>query len=262
MVASARFLLRPRWLLSHLLVLLTIVAMVNLGSWQLRRLDERRERNDLIRDRQEQSAVPVEDVLEPADGDDAVAEARYRPVTATGEYDADGTVVVRNRTLDGVPGAWLVTPLVLDDGDSVGVVRGFVRLGDDGDPASVLPPEGEVTVDGVVINPDGIDGTGPRDLEPQLDRPDTLPGLLLADEASVDAEGADALAPVPLPELSEGPHLSYAVQWFIFSSIALIGYPLVLARVVRRRGKEVDDPGTSEDVDLDRELAELMGHRD
>jgi cytochrome oxidase assembly protein ShyY1 len=46
---------------------------------------------------------------------------------------------------------------------------------------------------------------------------------------------------VPPPELDEGPHLSYAVQWFIFSAIAIVGYPLVLRRVVLRRGKEVDD---------------------
>jgi hypothetical protein len=46
---------------------------------------------------------------------------------------------------------------------------------------------------------------------------------------------------VPLPELSEGPHLGYAAQWFIFSMIALVGYPLVLRRVVQRRGREVDD---------------------
>ena len=37
--------------------------------------------------------------------------------------------------------------------------------------------------------------------------------------------------PLPLPDLTEGPHLSYAVQWFIFMTIALIGYPLVLRKV-------------------------------
>jgi cytochrome oxidase assembly protein ShyY1 len=35
-----------------------------------------------------------------------------------------------------------------------------------------------------------------------------------------------------LPELTEGSHLSYAVQWFIFTLIGLVGYPLVLRRVV------------------------------
>lgn len=253
-MADARFLLRPRWLLSHLLVVLLIVVMVNLGFWQLRRLDERRERNDLIRDRQDQPAVPVADLLAPDDGADAVSEARFRPVTATGTYDDEATVAVRNRTQDGVPGGWLVTPVVLDDGSQVPIVRGFVGLGDDSEPDAVPAPEGELTVTGVVINPAGLDRLARRDTEELLDQPATVPALVLQAEGSETAEGLTA---VPLPELTEGPHLSYAVQWFIFSTIALVGYPLVLRRVVRRRGKEVDDPHGPDD--LDRELAELLG---
>lgn len=249
-MGNARFLLRPRWLLSHLLVVAAVVAMVNLAFWQLRRLDERRDRNELIRDRQEQTAVPVENLLEPGGGSSAVDEVRYRAVTASGTYDAEATVVVRNRTQDGVPGVWLVTPLALDDGDRVGIIRGFVRLGDDNDPLPVPVPEGELTVDGSVVSRDGFDGTAPRDIAPLLDQPNTLPALVLADEG---AETDEAIQPVPLPELSEGPHLSYAAQWFIFATIAVVGYPLVLARVVRRRGKEVDDT-----TDLDRELQDLV----
>lgn len=88
-------------------------------------------------------------------------------------------------------------------------------------------------------------------------------GMVTPDEPSTNA-AADpdrTLHRVPLPELSEGPHLSYAVQWFIFATIALVGYPLVLRRVIQRRGKEVDDlaHGTmsSEDT-LDRELDEIL----
>ena len=50
--------------------------------------------------------------------------------------------------------------------------------------------------------------------------------------------GRDSILAVAPPELSEGPHLGYAVQWFIFTAIAVVGYPLVLRRVVLRRGKE------------------------
>jgi hypothetical protein len=61
--------------------------------------------------------------------------------------------------------------------------------------------------------------------------------------------------------LSEGPHLGYAAQWFIFSAIAVIGYPLVLRRVVVRRGKEVDDQGDhpgGNAAELDDELDHLL----
>ena len=142
-MANARFLLRPSWLLSHLLVALLIVAMISLGLWQLRRLDERRARNDLIESRREQSVTPVDEVLSSADT--SVDEARYRRVSATGTYDDDATVVVRNRTQDGVAGAWLVTPLELPSGSQVGVVRGFVGLESDGS-AVDAPPDHEYLV--------------------------------------------------------------------------------------------------------------------
>jgi surfeit locus 1 family protein len=266
-VAKAGFLLRPRWLLSHVLVLLLVVTMVNLGFWQLRRLDEKRDRNALIEARMDQPVEPVEDLLQPGD-EDGVGEARFRQVTATGTYDEDATVVVRNRSQDGVAGAWLVTPLALPDGTRVGVLRGFVALDSDGSAVRAPAPEGEVSVEGLVVDPSSFDGTAPRDLEPLLAEDGTLPGLVLAessrpsepDGASPEAAGPDSIVPVPPPELSEGPHLGYAVQWFIFSTIALVGYPLVLRRVVIRRGREVDDdpaagPGGD---DLDAELDDLL----
>jgi hypothetical protein len=82
------------------------------------------------------------------------------------------------------------------------------------------------------------------------------------DGAAPEAADPSSIVPVPPPELSEGPHLGYAVQWFIFSAIALVGYPIVLRRVLIRRGKEVDDDDppaapTGRD-DLDAELDELL----
>jgi surfeit locus 1 family protein len=262
-VADARFLLRPKWLLSHLLVLLLIVAMINLGLWQLRRLDERRQRNDLIESRQDQPVVPVDELVAPDANDKALSDARYRRVSAGGTYNEDATVVVRNRTQDGVAGAWLVTPVELPSGSRVGVIRGFVGLQSDGSPVDAPPPQGDVTVEGIVIDPHRLDGTAPKDVDPMLKADGMLPVLILADsstppEPNEGQEGGsrqDSILQVPKPELGEGPHFSYAVQWFIFTAIAVIGYPIVLRRVVARKGKEVDDTD-----DLDRELDELARH--
>jgi len=145
-VRQVRFLFGPRWLLSHLLVVLLIFTMVNLGFWQLRRLDERRDHNALIEGREDEPVVPLQDLVRPGDDEDVVGEARFRTVTATGTYDADGTVEIRNRTQDGVAGVWMMTPLVLGSGDRVGIVRGFVPLGANGDPHPTAPPDGTVTV--------------------------------------------------------------------------------------------------------------------
>jgi cytochrome oxidase assembly protein ShyY1 len=261
-VAKARFLLRPRWLLSHVFVLLLVVTMVNLGLWQLRRLDEKRDRNALIEARAEEPARPVGELLDPGDDQATVVAVRHREVTATGTYDDDATVAVRNRTQGGVAGAWLVTPLHVEGGERVGVIRGFVGLAPDGSVVDAPAPAGEVTVKGAVVDPDGLDGTAPRDVDPLLAAGDgILPALVRADESDPpEPNAADptqpepaSILPVPPPERSEGPHLGYAVQWFIFSAIAVIGYPLVLRRVVARRGREVDDRD-----DLDRELDKLL----
>ena len=169
-------------------------------------------------------------------------------------------MVVRNRTQDGVAGAWLVTPLALPSGEQVGVIRGFVGLQSDGTAVDAPPPAGEVTVEGIVVDPGPPGRHRPRDLEPLLATDATLPVLVLAGSSTPAEPGGarragrrpTASCRCPRPELGEGPHFSYAMQWFIFTAIAIIGYPLVLRRVLARRGKEVDDRD-----DLDRELDEL-----
>jgi surfeit locus 1 family protein len=244
-----RFLLRPRWILSHLLVVLLVFTMVNLGFWQLRRLHERRDHNALITGRSDQPVVPVGDLLRPTSDHDALEAARYRSVSATGTYDDAGTVVVRNRSEGGVPGAWLVTPLRVAPGESVGIVRGFVGFRADGSIVRAPAPKGHVTVRGLVVDPHRFDGTAPKDLKPFMARPGVLPGVVLAKHssprepqgASINDAGTNSIIAVPPPELGEGPHLSYAFQWFTFSLIAIVGYPIILRRVIIRRGKEVDD---------------------
>jgi surfeit locus 1 family protein len=277
-VGRARFLLKPRWLLSHVLVILLIVLMVNLGLWQLRRLDEKRDRNALVEARMDEAVVAVEDLAPVGAGDETVDRARFRRVEATGTYDADATVVVRNRSQDGRAGAWLVTPLTLAGGEQVGIIRGFVALDEQGETPRPAPPEGEVTVTGLAMDPDRLGGTAGLDVDELLATDGVLPVLVQGEasdppDAGPDAATAEGSGPspaskpspaaesaglvlVPAPELSAGPHLSYAVQWFTFSAIALVGYPIILRRVVIRRGKEAHE-GEGPD-DLDRELEALV----
>ncbi len=283
-MARARFLLSPRWLLSHLLVVLLIVVMVNLGFWQLRRLDEKQARNALVEARMDQPMAAVDEVAPAGAGDTTVDRARFRRVEATGTYEAGDTVIVRNRSQDGRAGGWVVTPLTLASGERVGIIRGFVGLADDGTTPEPAPAEGQVTVSGLAMDPDRLGGTARKDLDDLMATDGVLPVLVQA-QASVpsdagpdttaaegggDADQPQAAAPseaaeqagfvlLPAPELSEGPHLGYAAQWFIFSTIALVGYPIILRRVIIRRGKEAaDEAGEQGDGDLDRELEALV----
>ena len=279
-MARARFLLRPRWLLSHLLVVALVVLMVNLGFWQLRRLDERRALNDLIEGRMDEPVVAIDELVAPGDDDGAVEATRFRRVSATGTYDDAATVVVRNRSQDGRAGAWLVTPLTLASGERVGVVRGFVGFADDGTIPRPAAPEGDVTVRGLGLDPGRLGGTAARDVDGLLAEDGVLPAFVQAEASTPpdagpgpDVDDADAVAEpsaaadgaglvtVARPELGEGPHLGYAAQWFIFSTIAVVGYAIILRRLVVARGREGDGGGRDggDDADpIDRELEDLL----
>lgn len=236
--------LRGRWLVGHVVVVLLAALFVRLGVWQLDRLDQRREENALIRARMR--AAPVAVGALPRDPEDA----RYRTATATGTYDASRQVTVRYRSLDGQPGAWVLTPLRLDLGRAVVVNRGWVP--DGATAADYRPPPGQVRVAGMAQTSQTRGSLGPAD--PPTG---TLANLSRVDVARLQQQVPYELAPVwlqlrsqdppqpgrlpvtlPEPDLGEGPHLSYALQWFGFTLVGLVGWPLLVRREwQRRRGR-------------------------
>ncbi|HMQ25925.1 MAG TPA: SURF1 family protein [Acidimicrobiales bacterium] len=251
-----RFLLKPRWIVSHVLVLTLVVVMVNLGLWQLHRLDQKRDLNALIESRTEAPVRPVDEVLPAAADFDDADEVVFRPVTATGSYLAEDEVVVRGRSYEGRSGAWILTPLRLDDGTAVVVNRGWVPLqaGLEVQP-EWAPPAGEVRVEGLLvatqtrgrfgsIDPEGerLDELARADvgrIQQQVDE-DLVPAVLQLDQQH-PAQSGDFPVAVGRPSLDEGPHLNYAGQWFIFSAIAAVGYGLILRRVARSRSAGAAD---------------------
>ena len=162
---APRFWLRPKWLVGHVLVVALVLTFVSLGLWQLRRHDERQSRNADIVARSEVEAVPVGELVPPGVQPADVEELEYRQVVATGTYDPEGEVLIRPRSLDGVSGWHVVTPLVLDDGRAVLVTRGFAPLAEDVEVArsAAAPPEGAVTVTGLAFPSQERGGIGPTD---------------------------------------------------------------------------------------------------
>ena len=239
-----RRLASPGWVASHLFAVAMVVLMANLGFWQLRRLDDRRADNAAIASAMSQ--VPV-DMAGPVDGGGPVPE--YASVTATGRYRVDAEVRIGNRSSGGQPGFWLATPLELDGGRHVAVVRGWVprRVQVGLDDRSAAPPAGPVTVAGLAF--DSVDGgriaqTGPGDA-PEISRMDLdrfaeVSGVEVAEvwirlRAQTPPQPEGLPVPVPDPDLTEGPHLSYAFQWFFFSAGAVVVYVLILRRAVTGR---------------------------
>lgn len=242
-----RFLLRPRWIVGHVLLLVTVVAFVNLGLWQLRRLDERRTNNALIAARADVPVQPLDAAVAAAAGDLAALE--FRRVEVTGSYDPDAQVLTAPRAIPGGPGLQVLTVLERDRGPDVLVDRGWIPFSRD---VSRPPPApaGSVIIDGVVrVREAGEVGRAAQVAQIVPDQIAARLGRALAPyyvqmQAQQPAPGPAEPRPTPLPERGEGNHLSYAVQWFSFATIALIGYPL-LVRWAARQTDRSDRSGPS-----------------
>lgn len=237
---------RPIWLLGHLIAIGACVLFVRLGFWQLERLEDRKARNEIIAERADGEPVDVLDVVR---GD----EADYRLVRAEGTFDVGAQVTVRNRTLQRSVGRHVVTPLVMSDGSLLYVNRGWVAV--DGEVPD--PPGGRVEVEGLLRATQERDGLGPRDpdegvltelnridldrLQQQVDA-EVLPLWLQQTAPEPDGDLPILLEP---PARDEGPHLSYALQWFLFTAVVGIGYPVLL----RRRSAQAAHEDEQSDID-------------
>jgi len=271
-----RFLLRPAWLFFHAVVLAGVVLMVAAGFWQLNRLDERKDFNSEVRERSQQAPFELTAVLDELDaGTLDPSTAEWLPVTASGTYLPD-QVLEFNNSQGGRAGDNVLTALVLDDNttlnndtdgtdDTVTVIvnRGFIPLGID----VPEPPAVEVEIVGYIRPSEARNRGGLTDVddgEPvteirRIDIPRLtaqFPGevapvfvQLIASEPEV---GPGDPSPVVLPELDSGPHLSYAIQWFIFAICVAVGWVLAVRRslAVRARTQQAvsaDSPSPADD---------------
>ena len=246
-----RRLASPGWIASHIFALAMVVLMVNLGFWQLRRLDERRTSNAEIAAAMTQAPSDIAAHL-----DIRGLPPEYTAVAAAGTYLSDAEVRIGNRSSGGQPGFWLATPLQLEDGRVVAVVRGWVpRRSLVGlDDRSAAPPAGEVTVAGLAF--DSVDGGKVAETAPgetpeisrmDLDRFEEVSGVDVEDtwirlRAQSPPQPEELPVPVPDPDLGDGPHLSYAFQWFFFSAGAIVVYGLILRRTAAGQSEPADAP--------------------
>jgi surfeit locus 1 family protein len=238
------------------LAVVAAAVFVRLGVWQLARLAEKLRRNAAIA--AQQSDPPVQLATLPRD----TAGAHYRPTVASGVFDYSNEVVLGARTHDGAPGVDLLTPLRLPGSDTAILVnRGWVYSPDGATVDHARWRERDAArVSGYieVYTPDaGVTHVAAeRRLVRRVSRSELarrIPYPLAPYYLVQTSDSADGPHPARriIPALDEGPHRSYALQWFSFAVIALVGAALVVAR--ERRGtswKEglrgpPDAPGTS-----------------
>jgi cytochrome oxidase assembly protein ShyY1 len=241
-VRSWGFLLSRRWVLFALTVAALVAGTIWLGDWQFDRLTDRKADNRVVRANETKDPAPVADVL---GAGRAVADTdEWRLVEATGTYATEDTVVVRYRTRDGRSGIDVVVPLVTADGPALLVDRGWLEARPDGTDRSGIPdpPSGEVAVTGWVRADGTGDSTGVTDRSTRAISSTEIGEALGRDVyggfvelRTEDGSPAEGLEPVELPELDNGPHFFYGLQWWFFGVLAVFGF-FYLAWDERKRG--------------------------
>ena len=249
-MGSYRFLASRRWLSFALVVALLAALAWVLGEWQFGRLDDRRSGNAVIRTNEELPPAPVDEVM--ATDRDLDQDDEWRRVEATGTYDVDRTVIVRYRSNeDGAPGVNVVVPLITGSGVSLLVDRGFLPIANRTPVVSDVPeaPRGEVTVVGWVrVNGTGdsiaVDDLSTRAISsdaigPAIGRP-VYDGFV--DAVSENGEPVPGLEPRGLPDIDDGPHFFYGLQWWFFGVLAVFGFGY-LAYDEQKRGPRGERTG-------------------
>ncbi|MFG3053918.1 SURF1 family protein [Kitasatospora sp. NPDC048239] len=258
-----RFLLSWRWLITVLVALLLIPTTIELGFWQLHRHEARVARNELIARSLTAQPVPY-DTLSAAPGFTVPKDLTWRAVTATGQYDPEHEFVVRKRTDSSGDkiGYFVVTPLKLSDGrGTVLVNRGWVASGDSATAYPAVPsvPAGEVVLTGRLRADETSAGSGIRDRAGLPDRQFNL--ISTAQQARETGAAllggyleltATSPAPADQPELLPepnhsdiGPHMAYAIQWWLFTAMVPVGLWVLVRREARDRAKEAAEAEAS-----------------
>ncbi|TQL68182.1 cytochrome oxidase assembly protein ShyY1 [Nocardioides albertanoniae] len=270
-MSSFRFLLSRRWAGFTVFVLILAFGTWWLGQWQFDRLADRKSSNQIVRTNEHAEPAPVQDVLAP--GRSVAKNDEWRRVTATGTYDVDDTIIWRYRTPDDAKGVDIVVPLVLSDGTAVLVDRGWLQTESqekfDDLPA---PPSGEVTITGWVR----ADGTGDSTHVAQVDGYHATRALSSTQVAEVldesvvtgwlhldteSPEPATELRPADLPELDNGPHFFYGLQWWFFGILAIAGFFYLMYDERRTQSRDGDAPAAAAEDERSKQKAAKLAQK-
>jgi cytochrome oxidase assembly protein ShyY1 len=230
-----KFLLRPKWIATHILVIALIAVMVNLATWQLDRHEARKMFNATLVQRFDAPIQPLEELLQDAEP----ADIEWLPTALKGTYLQGEDISLVNVSQNGAAGYDAITPLLLDDGKVVLVNRGFLPLV----APFPLAPTGEVSLlgriratserrtgevsDAATGELTDIQRIDIDRLQQQIDG-ELVPVYvqLLKSTPSEDA----SLSTIVDPEFGNGPHMSYVIQWILFALCAAGGWIALVRR--------------------------------
>ena len=220
------------WAVFKSLIALLLIILCLWGSqWQYHRGVDRHARNAVIEKRIAQS--PIE--LAAVKGN--LADYEWQTVEVVGSFNPDKQILLRNRYHDGKYGYEVLTLFTSADNKSFWVDRGWVQAGATATTPPVVTalPQGEVSISGRLR----LDSSLPRgsffalpgkgeglvselNAQSQLDTEKFYIDLLSGSDTSLTPEVS-----AQLPELSDGPHMAYALQWIFFGGLVFYGRILI-----------------------------------
>ena len=224
-----------KWIISILAISLAVL-FIGLGFWQLRELSARRQANALVAARRVAPQIELDSL--PRD----TAETRFRRVHLRGIYDHGQEIVFTLRGRSGSPGVNILTPLLRPRKDTAVLVNRGWLYSPDGMTVDTRPWREADTLNGT-----GFVETFPTKgpfAPPNPARPRSFRRLNRADLVKVfpypianyyvvltdSAERPNIPPRVEAPPLDEGSHRNYAIQWFSFAAISIIGLVFFLRR--------------------------------
>ena len=222
-------LIKPRWIALTLFLLILIYLFIRLSNWQFDRYDQRVLRNESTNVALSLAPKKIDSVSQMSDL------KQWEKIELTGSYLSDQSKLVRKQYLENNLGFWVITPFKIQNGENILVNRGWIPIGSSASSNQSIPlaPVGTVNLEGYLQSfNESI--TQPKDLP--LNQVNTIDYnyfeseiannfyVQLAKSSPMDNQ----VAIIPLPELSNGPHFSYAIQWILFALLLPIGWYVLL----------------------------------
>ena len=229
-------------------------AFQALSNWQWNRLEARQLVNVQIQEQIDKEPAQIAELIISTETSKTVAEdAQWRTIGMTGVWLQDKQVLVRKKSLESDLGLWVVTPLQLSDGTVVMINRGWTAAANSAvdSPVVASVPTGTIEVLGrlrVTLErtkpaptdlPAGqVDRIVPTEI---IDSPDTLSNAYLEMTASRPDSLSSEIRTLPAPEVTEGAHRSYAVQWIFFEIMTVIGWVILVRVELKEQRKEISN---------------------
>lgn len=242
-----------KWMITTILVVAASLGLARLGIWQLNRLEQRRSLNSRILAQIDAPMLVLDADVVAQDID--LCDMEYRQVQVSGGYDFEQQTSWRNQVHNDHIGVSLLTPLIIEGTDTAVLInRGWIPNDDAArEHWSKYGQDGMVTIRGVIrcsqidtifnMKPDATQapGEGARNawsyvnieqIGKQVDLP--LLSIYIHQYPTEGQEELPAASELDI-EITEGPHMNYAIQWFCFSAVLFFGYPFYVRNQIHNK---------------------------